>query len=50
MRLFQASVWELTVVLRGGENFLPRASTTHVAASSSSNSMGVMRRMRPSRT
>ena len=30
MRLFQASVWELTVVLRGGENFLPRASTTHV--------------------
>ena len=50
MRLFQASVCELTVVLRGGEKLRPRASIVHGSASSSSNSIGVMRRMRPSCT
>ncbi len=41
---------ELAVVLRGGVNRRPRASIVHASASSSSKVMGVMRRMRPSRT
>ena len=36
------------MVLRGGVKRWPRASIVHGSASSSSNSMGVMRRMRPS--
>jgi hypothetical protein len=42
--------WGASVVLGGGVNFIPRASTVQGCGSVSSKSIGVMRTIRPSLT